>query len=475
MSTAHPDVTGALAALVTETRGAALPVAAIESARLRFLDTLGVMVAGTATPVAAIARAHLDAIGGRAEASVAGASSGAPAMLAGFANAVAAHALEYDDYTKGVTHASVCMVPGTLAVAEAVGASGRALLEAFVIGFEVEARVGQALRPRLFDRGWHPNGILGAWGVAAAAARLKGLDATQTRMAFGLAASSGSGIRRNVGSMGKPFHVGHGVRCGIEAAELAARGFRVHPNALESDPDAKDGHDRFGMADTYNGLGQHRLHLALEEIGTRWELARDTTVVRFHPGATGPSAAIDAIIDLARQHDIAPDSVAAIEAEVTGQVAAIGSYTSAGTGHEARFCLPYIFAVALLDRAVGPAQYTDARVRAADVQALMRRVSTSVPPDLARHHGQWGEGGINWGICRILVRLTDGRELRTARDTARGWSRETAGWADIRGKFDACCEGVIPRARRDALADAIAGIEALPDCRALARLLAAAA
>jgi len=473
MASAALDVTGALAALVTETGGAALPDAALESARLRFLDTLGVMVAGTVTPVATIARAHAAAVGGREESSVAGAGARAPAMLAGFANAVAAHALEYDDYTKGVTHASVSLVPGALAAAETAGASGRALLEAFVIGFEVEARVAHALRPQLFDRGWHPNGILGAWGVAAAAARLLGLDATETRMAFGLAASSGSGIRRNVGSMGKAFHVGHGVQCGIEAARLAALGLRVHPNALESDPGATDGHDRFGMADTYNGIGQHRLALALEEIGTRWELARDTTVVRFHPGATGPSAAIDAIIDLARAHDIAPASVMAIEAEVTGQVAAIGSYSAATTGHEARFCLPYIFAVALIDRAVGPAQYADARVRAPDVQMLMRRVSVGVPPDLAPHRGQWGEGGVNWGLCRIAVRLADGRTLRTARDTARGWSRETAGWADIRAKFDSCCEGVLAPARRDALADAIAGLERQPDCTVLARLLAA--
>src|ERR1043165_7429286 len=164
------------------------------------------------------------------------------------------------------------------------------MLESFVTGFQVESHIAKGLRPWLFDRGWHPNGILGAMGVAAAGAGLMGLDQMATRMALGIAASEGSGVRKNVGSMGKAFHVGHGVRCGIFAALLASRGFKVDPDIIEGVEDGVEGHERFGMADTFNGFGNHDLERMARGLGREWELAENTTVVRFPPGATGPAS-----------------------------------------------------------------------------------------------------------------------------------------------------------------------------------------
>jgi 2-methylcitrate dehydratase PrpD len=467
-------VTATLGRFAAETGADRIPPAAFASAKLKFLDTLAVAVAGSRHRSSILSLEVVTQLGGNPHCTVIGRSERVSVEQAGYVNAVSAHALEYDDYTKSVTHASVCLVPGALALAEWLGASGRAMLEAFVFGFEIESRIAHGLRPWLLDRGWHPNGILGGIGVAVIGSRLMGLDALKLRMAMSIAASQGSGLRKNVGSMGKAFHVGHGVRCGVFAAMLAAKGFSVDPDIIEGRDDGVEGHDRFGLADTFNGVGNHDLGRMIERLGERWELAENTTNVRLHPGSTAPGAAIDGMIALAQQHDIRPAAVERIELECTPQCLAIASYPTANDSHKARFCLPYSMAVSLIDRRAGIAQYTDERVGRDDVQSLMKRVVVRVPDDLKHHKGQWGQAGVNWGEMRLAVTLRDGSVLRTARSTARGWTEDPASWDDLAGKFRECSERVLSAAQVDEALDLIRRLDALPDVKPLLRALQAA-
>ena len=456
------QVTAALGRFAAETPAERIPRAALDSAKLKFLDTIAVAVAGSRHRSTVISMDVLKQLGGSPHCAVVGRTERVSVEQAGYINAVAAHALEYDDYTKGVTHASVCLVPGALALAEWLGAGGRSMLEAFVFGFEIESRVARGVRPWLLDRGWHPNGILGGIGVAVIGSRLMGLDQLALRMAIGIAASEGSGLRKNVGSMGKAFHVGHGVRCGVFAAMLAAKGFKVDPDIIEGGEDNVEGHDRFGLADTFNGVGNHDLSKMTDRLGERWELAENTTNVRLHPGSTAPGAAIDAMIDLANQYDIDAAAVEKIELESTPQMLAIAPYPTATDSHKARFCLPYDMAVSLLDRHAGIAQYTDDRVNRADVQSLMKRVTVVVPDDLKHHRGQWGVGGVNWGEMRLAVTLKDGRTLRSARSTARGWSEDPATWDDLADKFRECSDRILSSGQIDEALDMICRLEQLP-------------
>lgn len=467
-------VTEQLARFTVDTPRENQPKAAIESARLRFLDTLGVMVAGSRHPSTLISLQVARQMGGNPVASVVGHPDRTSSPLAGYLNAVAAHALEYDDYTKSVTHASVCMVPGCLALAEQLDLSGADMLDGFIMGFEVESRVAKGMRPYLLDHGWHPNGILGAIGLAAAGGRMMGFDQLKTRMAIGLAASQGSGLRKNVGSMGKAFHVGHGVRCGIFAVLLAQAGFKVDPDIIEGRDDGVNGHDRFGLVDTFNGIGNYRLEKMTDALGEYWELAQNTTIVRLHPGSTAPGAAIDGMIDLALDHDIKPEQVEAIELECTPQCHTIAPYTTANDSHKARFCLPYSMAVSLIDRRAGIAEYTDERVNSSDVQMLMQRVKIIEPNDLKQHRGQWGEAGVNWGEMRITVLLKDGRTLKTKRSHARGWSEEPATWDDLKHKYLECVEGILTPPQIDESLAMIREIDRLPHVRELMSVLRSA-
>lgn len=469
----QPTITEALGRFAAETGVDRIPAAAIASAKLKFLDTLAVAVAGSRHRSSIISFDVVQQLGGRAQCTVIGRNEKVSVEHAGYLNAVSAHALEYDDYTKSVTHASVCLVPAALALAEWLGAGGKTMLDAFVFGFEIESRVAKGMRPWLLDRGWHPNGILGGIGAAVIGSRLMELDQMSLRMAIGIAASEGSGLRKNVGSMGKAFHVGHGVRCGVFAAMLAAKGFKVDPDIIEGRDDGVEGHDRFGLADTFNGLGNHDLSKMIERLGERWELAENTTNVRLHPGSTAPGAAIDGMIDLAKQHDIRPADVEKIELECTPQCLAIASYPTASDSHKARFCLPYSMAVSLIDRHGGIAQYTDERVNRDDVQSLMKRVTVRVPDDFIHHRGQWGEAGVNWGVMRLAVTLKSGEVACTARSTARGWSENPATWDDLAGKFRECCEHVLSAGQVDEALDMICRLDQLPNLAPLLRALQA--
>jgi 2-methylcitrate dehydratase PrpD len=466
------STTEQLARLAVETSYESLPAAALESAKLRFLDTIGIMLAGSRQSSALISLDLVRYLGGNPVATIAGHPDRTSSPLAAYVNGVSANALEYDDSTKGATHMSASLVPGSLAVAEELDRSGRQLLEGFVLAFEVEARIARGLMPQLFDRGWHPNGMLGTLGVAVAAARMMELDLEQTRMAIGIAASQASGVRKNVGSMAKPFHIGHSARCGVFAALLAQRGFKADPEIIEGS-DAGEGHARFGFADTINGLGNYDLNRMVRALGTEWELAKNTTMVRLHPGATGASAAIDGMIDLAKAHDLRAEQVERVELETTPQTMIVASYPEATDSYTARFSLPYHMAVSLIDRKAGIAQYTDERVRRPDVQALMKRVVAWVPDDFQHHRGQWGEGGVNWGEMRLAVHLKDGRVFRAARSKARGWPEDPAGWDDLEEKYGECADGVLPPSRIDESLDMVRRLDLLPGVRELMAVLSA--
>ncbi len=309
-------VTEDLARMVVETLGETLSAGTIlESVKMRFLDGIAIMLAGSREPATLISLDVVREMGGKGRATIPGHADRAPAPLAGYVNGVSAHSQEYDDYTRGGGHLTVSLVPGSLVIAEDAGLSGRGLIEGFVVGFEVATRIAHGMNPHLFDGGFHQNCLFGALGVAAAGARMRGLDQMGTRMAIGIAASEGTGLRRNVGSMAKAFHVGHGVRNGVFAVMLAERGYRVNPDILEGTDEAA--HARFGLVDTYNGLGNYSLDKMIEGLGDAWELAKDTTVVCFHPGSTTQAATIDAVIELAEAHDIRLEEVERIELACT--------------------------------------------------------------------------------------------------------------------------------------------------------------
>ena len=228
------EVTDGIAAIADFVATANVGVEARERAATALKDTLGVMLAGAAEPAARLTQA-MAAEEGAGECRVIGTAITTSAGLAAFANGVAAHALDFDDMCfVSLAHPSCALVPAVLAAGELVHAPARVLLDAYVVGFELECRLGIVMNPRHYhERGWHCTSSIGTLGAAAAAARVLGLDALATRHALGIAASAACGLKENIGSMVKPLHAGMAARNAVMAARLAQRGFTASLHAID--------------------------------------------------------------------------------------------------------------------------------------------------------------------------------------------------------------------------------------------------
>src|SRR5207249_1325531 len=199
---------------------------------------------------------------------------GTSATDAALANGTAAHALDYDDMCfVSLAHPSAPLVTSAWAAAEIAHASGRALLDAYVVGFEIEGRLGRAMNPRHYRRGWHCTSTLGTIGSAAACARLFGLDRARIAHALAIAASSASGLKENFGTMVKPLHAGLSARSAVLAAELARAGMTASAAAIDGPQ---------GFLHAFDSESPS-LDAVIGDLGTRWEILDTGITVKLYP------------------------------------------------------------------------------------------------------------------------------------------------------------------------------------------------
>ena len=219
------DLTNKVAKFITTIAYEDFPPKAIFAARHGIIDCIACALAGSREELADILVGFAQDTGSGSAATIIGKGVKTSAPMAALVNGAMGHALDYDDITRFLKgHPSVVCLPPALAVGEEVGASGRDVLLAYMIAFEVGCAIGSGMSVDYADDlGWHPTGPLGTLGAAAAAARLLGLNQEQTAMAISLAASNACGLRENFGTMTKPFHAGNASRGGVTAAMLASR------------------------------------------------------------------------------------------------------------------------------------------------------------------------------------------------------------------------------------------------------------
>jgi len=464
MSQSHrsgPSVIEQLSAYVATEGFDKLPEATVRAARRAILDTVGVMLAGSVEITAERVRALIAHRRGSDEATVAGTGLRAPVEDAALANGTAAHALDYDDVQASLSgHPSAPILAAALALAERQRASGAALLTAFVVGVEIEAKLGRAVNPGHYETGWHATSTLGVFGAAAAAAKLLGLPTDRAANALAIAASMSSGVKANFGTDGKPFHVGHAARCGLEAALLAEAGFTGNPRALEHA-------DGFGS--THGAGGAPAWDLTTAGLGAPHEVAEPGIGVKRFPACASTHQALDAVLALGEEHAIDPSAVESVDCAVHYMAPHQLIYERATTPLEGKFCMAYCVGVALLDRTVGLAQFTEERVGRADVQALMPRIRMSIHPE------QTTRECLPTRFTEVTIALADGRRLTRRVRHAKGQPSNPLTDGELAVKFRDCAARVLPVERARALESAIQSMETLPDASALARLLAASA
>lgn len=444
------SATARLAEFTVKTSLEECPPEAVARVRLAALDTLGVMLAGAAEPAARVVRSLARAEGGAALCTVVGTRLVTAPGWAALANGTAGHAHDFDDTSFALMgHPSVPLFAAALAAGEAETADGKALVTAYLVGFEVSAALGRALNPAHYTRGWHATSSIGTLGCAAAAARLLGLDATQTRHAFAIAASHASGLKENFGSMTKPYHAGHAALGGVRSAQLAREGLTGSDTALEG---------RQGYVAAFGG--ERPLDAALEDLGRTWQLLASGIAVKPYPSCALTHPAIDALLELRGRHGLAPADVAAVEVGVNRVVPDVLAHTRPTTALERKFSMQFCAAAALAEGRVDLASFEDGPVRNPDVRQLMERVTMVVDPALP-------DGLEQHAWSRVSVRLAGGRTLEAAARGARGHPDTPLSHEALRAKFLACAARAIARDEAEGVAEQLEHLEDIPDLRAL--------
>jgi len=435
---------------------ATVPAAARAAAARAFLDTAGVMLAGSVEPVARMVQALAEEEGGHPCCRIAGTPVRTGAAMAALANGAATHALDYDDMCfVSLAHPSATLVPAGLAAGDLAGASGAAVLDAYVVGFETECALGRVMNPRHYTQGWHATSTLGTLGAAATAARLLRLDAESTARALAIAASGAAGLKENFGTMTKPLHAGAAAKNGVVAALLARRGLTASARAI-------DGPQGLFVA---MSAEQPDAREPLNDLGRRWEILETGITVKLYPSCAGTHPPLDAVLDLRGRHGLTADAVDRVDVDVDDVTPTILIYERPATGLEGKFSLHFCVAAALVFGRVGLDTFEPGPLRDPAVRRLMPRVAMRPDPELGRGHPALTQ-------ARVILRLTDGREVHARADGARGYPDRPAGEEELARKFEDCAGRALAAPAIARALEALRGIESLGDVRELTALLA---
>ena len=330
-----------------------------------FLNWLGCAVGAARHDAATAALGAVALLQPAAQASVLGRSERVDMASAALINGISSHTFDFDDtHLKTIIHPAGPVASALLALAEHTDASGRELIDALVLGIDVSCRVGNAMYPDHYDRGWHITGSTGTLGAAAACARLLKLDTQKTAMALGIAASQPVGMREQFGTMTKPFHPGAAARAGLMSALLASQGFTASPKALEA---------ARGMMQTVST--RNDWNEITEELGQRFEISFNS----YKPFACGivihPS--IDACAQL-RAQGVLPEDVQRMELRVHSLVLELTGKKEPQDGLQAKFSVYHGCAAGLTFGHAGEEEFSDTIVNRPDMIALRRKVVASV-------------------------------------------------------------------------------------------------
>lgn len=435
-----------------------LPPAALALAKLGISDTVAVMVAGSREAAVQGLRKTLARLGGPPEATLYFTGEHLPAPAAAWINSTAGHVLDYDDVALG--HPSVVIVPAILAEAEAMDASGKDLLTAYVAGFETWMELITRERDNYQMKGWHPTPLIGALAAAAACANLRRLDAQAATSALGLAAAQASGITASYGTPAKAMQVGKAAHTGLLSARMAADGLRAAPDALD--------HER-GFLRAISPAGQVDTARA-PQLGTRWHSVEQGLSIKRYPMCYCAHRAIDATLNLAARQPIGIESIDRIEVMLGKIQATTLKNHRPATGLDAIFSVEFAVAAALLAGNVGLNEVSDDFVARADVQALLRRVSVIANED---YDPAWPAMA---RFDQVFVHLTSGETLKSEPVTrALGDAQRPLTPDDLRAKFLDCFAAGKSAADAQRVFHELGRLETLPACRALYLQTAAAA
>ncbi len=397
------------------------PETVVEAARVAFIDTIGVMLAGSHEDVAQIALKVIFEEGGAPRATIIGSDQRTSLQSAALANGVAAHAMDFD-FTYGSGQAVSSVIPALLPLAENLGASPSETLAAFVIACEVAARLIRASPQMSALGGWHATGMVGNIAAGIACARLLKLPADRIVDVVGIGVSLASGVSANFGTMTKPLHSGNAARNGVTAAMLAARGFTGSANALE---------DKAGYYATFSRALPVNLS-SFDDLGAANNIVQPGYKLKRYPCGGLSHTSIDATLALRSELASRVDDIEKIEVGVTNN-----AFQRIGSDYphsieSAKFSMPYIGAWTVLYGAPSIETFTEKAIEDPRVKAFAPKISHHVDAEFGDELEQ--------APGRVIVTMKDGSKHEKKVWYASGTPQNPMTPAQIEAKFLDCAK-----------------------------------
>ena len=411
--------TDTIAKWIVNTTYEDIPPDAIRVANESCFDVIGVILAGSAQPVGEIIKKYVADQGAAPQATVLSSGSQSSVANAALANGTMGHALDYDDFG-GFGHPTVAIFPALLAIGEHSGATGRDLLEAYVIGCEVGLALQHATKYKQMDKGFHSTAVIGRLACTAACAKLMKLDHGQTVMALGMAGSMASGLIHNFGTMTKPLHAGLTCRDGVTAAQLAQRGLTAGEQIIEHP---------FGFATTVLGEGIYDLDEMAENLGKPYRV-QDALMIKKYPCCGGNHAMLDSLFSLMRDNDFTYEDVTSAEVDQS-YYSVVMLYQDPDDELKGKFSAKFNVAAALVDGEIAVDTFTQEKIADPTINETMGKVRTRVMAKSEEMLTRSDDGH------KIKITLKDGRvfEHVTARADILGSQKNPWGFENIKAKF----------------------------------------
>ncbi|WP_049847756.1 MmgE/PrpD family protein [Trabulsiella odontotermitis] len=429
------------------------------------LDGLGLYVAGSDDECVNILARLAEETGGKEEALLPGRDGvKVPAPVAARVMGTAGHAHDWDDsqvshdpdHVYGLlTHPTIPALTGALVAAQLHGGvSGKEFMLAFMTGFEVETKISEWILPQLYKRGFHSSGTVGTFGAYAAAAKIFHLQGDALRRGFGIAASLAAGIRVNFGTMTKPLHVGRACENGLTAAILARAGYTADPAALDG---------IWGFCAVFGGgVAPEKLS---QGFGKTWSIDYPGVSIKPYPCGvlTHPSA--DLMVKLVKENNIDSKDIARITLFAGSNILNPIRYPIAKNALQAKFSLPAILAMIVINGKAGKKEFTDEFVSSEAMQSMQQRISTQFSPEIEAQ-------GFDKMRSSIEIELNDGRLYRgDADERYRGGPDNPLTDGELEDKVASCAEGVLSVAETTRLIESAWKILDLQDATYLMALL----
>ncbi|MCL1828541.1 MAG: MmgE/PrpD family protein [Oscillospiraceae bacterium] len=433
-----------------------LPARAIELTKAAFIDCLGVAVAGSEEPLSRHILEYVKTAGGNEQATVFGCGLRTSAENAALVNGAMAHALDFDDWALCVHgHPSVYLVSSLIALAEKHGYSGKDIITAYVVGFEVVAMLPYYITQSWFDQGWHPTGVSGTLGSCAAACNIMGLDAEKIKFAVGIACAEAAGIRANNGSMSKALHAGNAAMNGIKAAKLAGLGLDSCPNMLEVN---------LGFIKSFGFNEEADWNEILKDFGREYKLCGPRGLnIKPYPCCGGANFAVEATLMLKADFDFKIDDIESIDLLVNPQAHLALIHHDAKTGLQAKFCMEYVVARTLLHGPLTLADFTDEAVNDGAVRRLMEKCKWVVHYHMPSKEGNADE----FDPKGVTLHLKDGRALTRECFAHLGMPSRPMPEEMLEKKFRDCAGMKLPAAKVEKCLELLKNLEKLDNINEL--------